>query len=122
MMSISDNEKSYSICGHAYKTKTAWSTFEKKADHFERIKIRWSECKICMKKNKLLPIERETYGTKLYYGQIVEVLDEEQQELALSLLGEMVKGKNNKRWSSLKRKLLTKYPYEILSPSNRMFT
>lgn len=113
-MNILTSEKPFSLCVHNYKIKTEWSTFERKDDCNERIKKRWTECRICKKKNSLIPFERETYGSKLFHGQITEILGEEQQELAFILLSEMFKGKNNKQWPPLKKKLLTKFLFEVL--------
>jgi len=114
-MSTLNSVKSFSICEHEYKTKTEWSSFERKDEFHERIKKRWSECRICNKVNPLASTEIETYGTKPFHGQLTEILDVEQRDLAFSLLNEMYKGKNNKRWPPFKNKLLTKYPYDVLA-------
>ncbi|MFC7394611.1 hypothetical protein ACFQRG_16935 [Scopulibacillus cellulosilyticus] len=113
-MSTLQNGTLFNSCNHSYRQKTEWSAFDIMGNYFVSTRKRWSECRICGKQNVLSPKERETYGILEFSGNIKDLLNEEEQLVAVYLLSELLKGNNNKRWEPLKKKLLQNYPYDIV--------
>ncbi|MGE7696698.1 hypothetical protein ACQKNC_21830 [Lysinibacillus sp. NPDC094177] len=113
-MSTLQNEMPFNLCDHSYSQKTEWSAFEIVGDYFVSIRRRWSECRICCKQKVLSPKEREIYGIQEFRSCMKDLLNEEEQPVAVSLLSKLLKGNNNKHWESLKKNLLQEYPFDMV--------